>query len=76
MQERTAAAGLLDAEEDRDSAGPDRDVHRVDRGIVALLGATAGAFVETIESRVNDNIRVGIASAVVIVSTHSFLFGL
>jgi dolichol kinase len=44
--------------------------------IVAAFGATAGAFVETIESRINDNIRVGITSAIVIVSAHAFLFGL
>ncbi|MBA3311675.1 MAG: phosphatidate cytidylyltransferase [Planctomycetota bacterium] len=44
--------------------------------LVAAAGVVAGAFAETIESRVNDNVRVGLASAFAIVSAHALLFGL
>lgn len=43
---------------------------------VAAAGVLAGAFAESIESRVNDNVRVGLASAVAIVTAQAMIFGL
>jgi len=43
---------------------------------IAAAGVLAGALAESIESRVNDNVRVGLASAVAIVSAHAVVFGL
>ena len=43
---------------------------------VAAAGVVAAAVAESVRSRVNDNVRVGVAAAVGIVSAHAFLFGL
>jgi dolichol kinase len=44
--------------------------------LVAAAGVFAGALAESIESRINDNVRVGVASAFAVVSTHGVMFGL
>ena len=44
--------------------------------IIATAGVSAGAIAESIVSRVNDNLRVGFASATAILLTHALLVGL
>ena len=44
--------------------------------IVATAGVIAGAFAESVESRINDNLRVGFAAATAILLAHAALFGL
>lgn len=44
--------------------------------LVAAAGVLAGGFAESIPSRVNDNIRVGLAGAIAIVAAHAAIFGL
>lgn len=43
--------------------------------VCGAAAALAGAAAESIPSRINDNIRVGVASAVVITAMHGFLVG-
>jgi len=44
--------------------------------LIAAAGVLAGALAESLPSRINDNIRVGIAAAVAIVGTHAAVLGL
>lgn len=44
--------------------------------IVALAGVTAGAVAESLPSRLNDNLRVGLVSAIAVVAAHAAIFGL
>ena len=44
--------------------------------IIATAGVTAGAFAESVVSRVNDNLRVGFGAATAILLTHALFFGL
>ena len=44
--------------------------------LIAAAGVLAGALAESVRSRINDNIRVGIAAAAAIVATHAALIGL
>ena len=43
---------------------------------VALAGVLAGALAESLPMRLNDNLRVGVASAIAIVGAHAIVFGL
>jgi dolichol kinase len=43
---------------------------------VAMVGVAAGAIAESVPSRVNDNIRVGLAGAVGLLAAHGMVFGL
>ena len=43
---------------------------------IASAGVIAGALAESFDSRINDNVRVGLASAFAVVSAHAVIFGL